>query len=86
MSPKLHLILFNIHSGMCFTFFYRYSIIYLNALTQLVGTLLMYFLNVLTQLAGTLIMSPKLHLILFNIHSGMCLTFFIGTLLFMSMR
>ena len=66
--------------------FYRDSFISLIALTQVVGTLLMYFLNVLTQVAETLLKKPKLHLILFNIHSDMCLTFFEGTLLFISMR
>ena len=66
--------------------FYRDSIIYVNALTQVAGTLLMYFLNVLTQVAGTLLKRPKLHLILFNIHPDMYHTFFVGTLLFISMR
>ena len=69
---------------MCFTFVVGTH--YLNALTQVVGTLLMYFLNVLTQVVGTLLKRPKLHLILFNIHPDMCLTFFVGTLLFISMR
>ena len=47
----------------------RDSVIHLKALTQVVGTLLMYCFNALTQAAGKLSKRPKIYLILFNINS-----------------
>ena len=47
----------------------RDSVIHLKALTQVVGTLLMYCFNALTQAAGKLSKRPNIHLILFNINS-----------------
>ena len=66
--PKIQQILFGINSDNVFYVCCRDSVIYLSALTQVVGTLLMCCLNVLTQAAGTL-RRPKIHFISFNIYS-----------------
>lgn len=63
MRPEIHIILFDINSGNVFYICCRDSVIHLNALTQVVGNLLMYCFNALTQAAGTLSKRPKIHMI-----------------------